>query len=71
MVQHIQVKGFKQVRYYGLQATKSFSKWCEIIKAGIRKTGKAVKGTYEIVSPKKYQERYREVTGSDPFYNRK
>ncbi|MCI5145364.1 MAG: hypothetical protein D3923_07480, partial [Candidatus Electrothrix sp. AR3] len=27
MVQHIQVKGFKRVRYYGLQATKSCSKW--------------------------------------------
>jgi len=61
------MKGFKRVRYYGLQATKSFSKWREIIKEGIRKIGKAVKGTYEIVSPKKYQERYHEVTGKDPF----
>ena len=67
MVQHILVKGFKRVRYYGLQATKSFNKWCEIIKAGIRKIGKAVKGTYEIISPKKYQERYCDVTGKDPF----
>jgi hypothetical protein len=67
MVQHILMKGFKRVRYYGLQATKSFSKWCEIIKEGIRKIGKAVKETYEIVSPKKYQERYRDVTGKDPF----
>ena len=67
MVQHILVKGFKRVRYYGLQAAKSFSKWCELIKEGIRKTGKAVKGAYEIVAPKKYQERYRDVTGNDPF----
>ncbi len=67
MVQHILVKGFKRVRYYGLQATKSFSKWFEIIKEGIRKIGKAVKGAYEIVSPKKYQERYRDVAGKDPF----
>lgn len=67
MVQHILVKGFKRVRYYGLQATKSFSKWCEIIKDGIRKIGKAVKGTYEIVSRKKYQERYCDVTSKDPF----
>lgn len=29
MVQHILVKGFKRGRYYGLQATKSFSKWCD------------------------------------------
>ncbi len=67
MVQHIMVKGFKRVRYYGLQATKSFKKWCEIIKEGIRKIGKVVKGTYEIVSPKTYQERYQDVTGTDPL----
>jgi len=67
MVQHILVKGFKRVRYYGLQATKSFSKWCEIIKEGVRKIGKTVKGSYEVVFPKRYQERYRDVTGKDPF----
>jgi len=67
MVQHILVKGFKRVRYYGIQATKSFSKWCEIIKAGILKIGKVVKGAYEIVSFKTYGERYRDVTGKDPF----
>ncbi|MCP3889926.1 MAG: hypothetical protein GY702_13800 [Desulfobulbaceae bacterium] len=27
MVQHILMKGFNRVRYYGLQATKSYSKW--------------------------------------------
>ena len=69
MVQHILVKGFKRVRYYGLQATsKSFGKWCDIIKDGIRKIGYAVKGTYEIVSPKKYQERYRDVAGKDLLF---
>lgn len=67
MVQHIQVKGFKRVRYYGLQATKSFKKWCEIIKEGIRKIGKTIKGSYEVVFPKRYQERYRDVTDKDPF----
>jgi len=67
MVQHILTKGFKRVRYYSLQATKSFSKWCKIIKEGIRKIGKVAKDTYEIVSPKNYQERYRDVSGKDPF----
>ncbi|MCP3889925.1 MAG: hypothetical protein GY702_13795 [Desulfobulbaceae bacterium] len=38
-----------------------------VIKEGIRKIGEVVKWTYEIVSPKKYQERYRDVTGKDPF----
>jgi hypothetical protein len=63
----IHVKGFRRVRYYGLQATKSFRKWCEIIKEGIRKIGKTVKGAYEVVFPKQYRERYRDVTGKDPF----
>ena len=63
----IVVKGFKRVRYYGLQATKSFSKWREIIKEGICKIGKAIKGAYEIVSPKNYQQRYHDITGKDPF----
>ena len=67
MVQHIMVKGFQRVRYYGLQATKSFKKWCDVIREGIRKIGKAIKGTYEVVFPKKYQERYQDVTGTDPL----
>ena len=67
MVQHILTKGFKRVRYYGLQATKSFSKWCDIIKEGICKIGKAIKGAYEVVSPKNYQQRYHDITGKDPF----
>ena len=67
MVQHIMPKGFKRVRYYGLQATKSFKKWCDIIKEGIRKIGRIVKGVYEVVAPKGYRERYKEVSGKDPM----
>ena len=33
MVQHILPKGFQRIRYYGLQATKTFNKWCDAIKA--------------------------------------
>jgi hypothetical protein len=32
MVQHILPKGFQRVRYYGLQATKTFKKWVHVIK---------------------------------------
>ncbi len=60
-------KGFKRVRYYGLQATKSFKKWCDIIKEGIRKIGRLVKGVYQIVAPKGYRERYKDVSGKDPM----
>jgi|GEM_PF-2852785 len=31
MVQHILPKGFQRIRYYGLQATKTYEKWAERI----------------------------------------
>jgi hypothetical protein len=67
MVQHILPKGFQRVRYYGLQATKTFKKWVHVIKEGLRRVGRVVKGTYEVVAPKKYRERYQEMSGRDPL----
>jgi len=67
MVQHIMPKGFQRLRYYGLQATKTFKKWSEVIRQGMRAMGRAVKGTYQIVKVKKYRERYIEVSGQDPL----
>lgn len=67
MVQHIMPKGFQRIRYYGLQATKSFKKWCDVIKEGIRKIGRVVKEAYQIIVPKGYRERYKEISGKDPM----
>jgi len=67
MVQHIMPKSFQRVRYYGLQATKTFKKWVDVIKAGIKKIGRLVKGAYQVVRPKKYRERYKEISGKDPM----
>jgi len=67
MVQHILPKSFQRVRYYGLQATKTFKKWAGTIRKGIRKIGRVVKGAYQIVKEKKYRERYQEIGGNDPF----
>jgi len=67
MVQHIMPKGFQRLRYYGLQATKTFKKWSQVIRQGIRALGRVVKGTYRIVKVKKYRERYIEVSTQDPF----
>ena len=44
MVQHIFPKGFQRVRYYGLQATKTFTKWCEKIREGMKRIGRVVQG---------------------------
>jgi hypothetical protein len=57
MVQHIMPKGFQRVRYYGLQATKTFKKWADVISKGIQAIGRVIKGTYI----KKYRERYIEL----------
>lgn len=67
MVQHILPKGFQRIRYYGLQATKTFLKWREVIKAGLKRIGSLVKGVYEVLSKKRYRERYKEVSGRDPM----
>ena len=67
MVQHIMPKGFKRVRYYGLEATKTFKKWACVIREGIKRLGRIVKGAYQIVRPKKYKERYQEINGIDPM----
>ncbi len=67
MVQHILPKGFQRVRYYGLEYSKSFSKWSEVIKEGFKRIGRRIRGAYQIVSLQKYRERYQEVSGRDPM----
>lgn len=67
MVQHILPEGFQRIRYYGLQATKTFRKWVEAIKEGLRRIGRLVKGAYEVVAGKSYRERYQEMSGQDPL----
>ena len=67
MVQHTLPKGFQWVRYFGLQATKTFRKWAEVIRKGVRHLGRGVRGVYQVVSRKTYRERYRQVSGQDPM----
>jgi hypothetical protein len=66
MVQHILPKGFQRIRYYGLQATKSFSKWCDTIKEGLRKIGRVIKDAYHIIGSQNYRGRYAGAFGQDP-----
>ena len=67
MVQHIMPKGFQRVRYYGLEATRTYQKWSEVIQKGIKRIGRIVKDGYQIVKRKKYRERYQEISGIDPM----
>jgi len=67
MVQHILPKGFQRVRYYGLQATRTFNKWSEAIRKGLQRIRRVIKGAYQVVIGKKYRERYKEISGQDPM----
>lgn len=67
MVQHILPKGFQRVRYFGLQATRTFNKWAEAIRKGLQRIGRVIKGAYQVVIGKRYRERYKEISGQDPM----
>lgn len=67
MIQHVLPKGFKRIRYYGVQATKTL----EVVKDAVRKSllgmKRVVNGAIKIIGRKNYRERYKAGTGKDPF----
>jgi hypothetical protein len=67
MVQHTFPKGFKRVRYYGVQATKTFAKLKRLIYDALAKVQGIVKGAIKIMAVKSYRERYQASTGRDPL----
>ena len=67
MVQHIMPKWFQRVRYYGLEATKTFKKWAREIRKGVQRIRRVVEGAYQVVKCKKYRERYQAISGHDPM----
>jgi hypothetical protein len=64
MVQHTVPKGFKRIRYYGVQATKTFAKVKVVIHAAL---AKVVKGAVKIIARLTYRQRYEQSTGRDPL----
>ena len=67
MIQHVVPKGFKRIRYYGVQATKSFAKLKPLIQAALSKVQHVIKGAVKIIAPMTYRERYHQSTGQDPL----
>jgi len=67
MVQHILPKGFQRIRYYGLQTSKVFVKWCDIIKKGLSKIGAVIKDAYYVITLKNYRTRHIEAFSKDPL----
>src|SRR5712692_10222532 len=67
MIQHVLPKGFKRIRYYGVQATKTFEKLKGLIRQALAKVQGLVKDAVKIIGVKTYRERYGESSGRDPL----
>jgi hypothetical protein len=67
MVQHTVPKGFKRIRYDGVQATKTFAKVKVAIQAALAKVEGVVKSAVQIIARLTYRQRYEQSTGRDPF----
>src|SRR2546430_7146008 len=67
MVQHMVPKGGKRIRYYGVQATKTFAKIKVLIHEALAKVEGVVKGAVQIIARLTYRQRYEQSTGRDPL----
>jgi hypothetical protein len=67
MVQHTVAKGFKRIRYDGVQATKTFAKVKVVIQEALAKVEGVVKGAIKIIARLTYRQRYEQSTGRDPL----
>jgi len=67
MVQHTLPKGFKRIRYYGVQATKTFAQVKVLIREALAKGEGVVKGAVKIIARLTYRQRYQQRTGRDPL----
>jgi hypothetical protein len=67
MMQHVFPKGFQRIRYYGVQATKTFAPLKRMIHDALAKVKGIVKGAIKIITPMTYRQRYLQSTGRDPL----
>jgi hypothetical protein len=67
MVQHAMPKGFKRIRHYGVQATKTFVKVKTLLHEALAKVRRVVKGAIKIIARLTYRQRYEQSTGRDPL----
>jgi hypothetical protein len=67
MVQHVLPKGFKRIRYAGVQATTTFAKVKMVIQAALARVEGVVKGAVMIIARLTYRQRYTQSTGRAPL----
>jgi len=66
-VQHTFPKGFQRIRYYGVQATKTFAKLKGLIQEALAKVQGIIRGAIKIIAPLTYRQRYQRSMGRDPL----
>ena len=66
-MQHTVPKGFKRIRYDGVQATKTFAKVKVSLQAALAKVEGVVKGAGKIIARLTSRQRYEQSTGHDPL----
>jgi hypothetical protein len=67
MVQHVFPTGFQRIRYYGVQATKTFARLKGLIHEALAKVKGIIKDAIKIIAPLTYRWRYQRSTGRDPL----
>jgi hypothetical protein len=67
MIQHVFPKGFKLIRYYGVQATKTFEKVKGLIQEALARVKGIVKGAIKIIPALTYRPRYEQSLRCDPL----
>ena len=67
MVQHALPKGFQRIRYYGVQAPKTFATVKELIHKALAQVQGVVQGAVKILARLTYRQRYEQSTGCDPL----
>src|SRR5262249_14339357 len=67
MVQHTMPKGFKRLRSYGVQATKTFAKVQEVMQEALAKGEGVVKGASKSIARLTSRQRDEQSPGRDPL----
>ena len=67
MVQHVFPEGFQRIRYYGVQATRTFATLKGLIQEVLAKVKGIIKEAIKIIAPLTYRQRYQQSTGWDPL----
>ena len=67
MMQQVFAKGCKRIRYYGVQATKTFEQIKGLMREALAKLKGVVQGAVKIMARLTYRQRYQQSSGRDPL----